>query len=280
MFYFIVEKDLKMKKALLALVVSLVSVNSFSHAPFVAPSNFIVAGGHTAVFAGFAELPFDSEVAIRGFEFSLFNPNGEKKALPLTNTKAVSVADVETSQEGTYQVIGQRKADIKYANLDQRWLRVLDTKDTKLKPLSERDFISELEVNEKTPQVSVKRFDDVITYFSKGKSSKLVKNSDANLTLEYSVHPNELKKNQPLMIDLAVKGRVAKNFNVEVEKQHIGLGEKDVVMKTISNNKGKVILNFSETGAYVVTVSSPDTEEKVKPIADVYRTIISLNVSE
>ncbi|MDY6458126.1 DUF4198 domain-containing protein, partial [Acinetobacter faecalis] len=213
-------------------------------------------------------------------EFSLFNPNGEKKALPLTNTKAVSVADVETSQEGTYQVIGQRKADIKYANLDQRWLRVLDTKDTKLKPLSERDFISELEVNEKTPQVSVKRFDDVITYFSKGKSSKLVKNSEANLTLEYSVHPNELKKNQPLMIDLAVKGRVAKNFNVEVEKQHIGLGEKDVVMKTISNNKGKVILNFSETGAYVVTVSSPDTEEKVKPIADVYRTIISLNVSE
>ena len=82
------------------------------------------------------------------------------------------------------------------------------------------------------------------------------------------------------MIDLAVKGRVAKNFNIEVEKQHISLGEKDVVMKTISNNKGKVILNFSETGAYIVTVSSPDTEEKVKPIADVYRTIISLNVSE
>lgn len=269
-----------MKKTVLALIVGLTSFSGFSHAPFVAPSNYIVAGGHTAVLAGFAELPFDSEVAIRGFEFNAFNPLGEKKELSLTNIKAVSVGDVETSKNGTYQVIGQRKANIKYANLDQRWLRVLDTKGTTLKPLSERDFIAETEITNKTPQASIMRFDDVVTYFSKGSSSALQKIANENLTLKYSVHPNELKKNQPLIIDLSIKGKVAKNFNVEVEKQHNRLGEEDVVMKTISNDKGKIILNFPESGAYIVTISSPDTNEKVKPQMDIYRTMVSINVSE
>lgn len=269
-----------MKKAILALAVSLVSINSFSHAPFVTPSNFVVAGGHTAILAGFAESPFDSEVAIRGFEFNVVNPLGEKKALSLTNIKALSVADVETSQKGTYQVIGQREAKIKYANLDQRWLRVLDTKGTSLKPLSERDFIAETEITEKIPQVSINRFDEVVTYFSKVKSSDLQHNVQENLTLNYSVHPNKLKKNQPLILELSVKGKVAKSFNVEVEKQQNQLNMEAISFKTTANDKGKVILNFPESGAYIVTISSPDIAENVKPKADVYRTIISLNVAD
>lgn len=269
-----------MKKLILTLAVSLVSVNSFSHAPFVAPSNFVVAGGHTAILAGFAESPFDSEVAIRGFEFNSFNPSGEKKALSLTNIKSLSVADVETAQEGTYQIIGQREAKIKYANLDQRWLRVLDTKGTTLKPLSEREFIAETEITEKTPQVSVNRFDEVVTYFSKAKSSALQNNLHENLTLKYSVHPNELKKNQPLILELSVKGKIAKSFNVNVEKQQDQLNTEAISFKTIANDKGKVILNFPESGAYIVTIGSPDMAENVKPKADVYRTIISLNVGD
>jgi uncharacterized GH25 family protein len=44
-----------MKKISLACLLSILVANGWAHAPFVAPSNYVVEGGNTAILAGFAE---------------------------------------------------------------------------------------------------------------------------------------------------------------------------------------------------------------------------------
>lgn len=269
-----------MKYKILALLLGSITTASMAHSPFVAPNSYLVNGGNTGIIAGFAEQPFDSEVAIRGFDFQVIYPDGEIDDLTLLNSKTMSIADVDTAQAGTYQVIGTRSADIKYAKQGRRWLRVLDAKADAVAPLAERQFTIPSEITAKTPQMSVKRHDVIQSYFTK-KSVSPVNTVGMNngLSLYFSEHPNKITLNQPLTLQVKLQNTPAVNYQVELEKQPMQDSEKVEVIKLITNTKGEVVLPIKMTGQYVVTVISPELKEAQQPDSETYRSIVSFYVN-
>lgn len=271
---------LTMKKISLACLLSILVANGWAHAPFVAPSNYVVEGGHTAILAGFAEQAFDSEVAIKDFNFKVLTPKGETQELTLSHSKALSLADMKTDQAGTYIVTGLRIGELKYAKVGQRWLRVLDAKAEGLAPLAERHFMTPSEVQAKTQQFTVQRFDQLLSYFSKQQQSELKQeHAQQGLRLEFSGHPNQISLKTPFRVKLNLGNKPASGFQVALEKQATTLGEPEKTIQLETNGLGEVTLPFSAVGQYLVTITSPEQSEKIRPNAQTYRTILSLYVN-
>lgn len=269
-----------MKRIGLAAFLTSVAMGCFAHAPFVAPSSYVVHGGNTAVLAGFAEAPFDAEVAIKGFDLKATLPNGEQQKLELHSSKALSTANVKTAQTGTYAITGLRTGELKYANIGQRWLRVLDAKAEGLAPLTQRSFVTPSEVSAQNQQVSVQRFDRLLSYFSKEKMSELPQEQNQQwLNLKFSAHPNQISLKTPFTVQLNLGQRAASGFQVLLEKQITQVNEAETAIKLQTNHLGEVTLPFAATGQYLVTITSPELAETVKPVAQTYRTILSLYVS-
>ncbi len=269
-----------MKKIGLTCLLSILVVNSWAHAPFVAPSSYVVEGGNTAVLAGFAEQAFDSEVAIKGFNFKVLTPKGETQELTLSHSKVLSLADVKTDQAGTYTVTGLRTGELKYAKVGQRWLRVLDAKTEGLSPLTERHFVTPSEVQAKSQQFTVQRFDQLLSYFSKQQQSELKQEyTQQGLSLVFSSHPNQISLKKPFTIKLNLGNKPASGFQVTLEKQITTLGEAEKVTQLQTNGSGEVTLLFPAVGQYLVTMTSPEQSEKFRPNAQTYRTILSLYVN-
>ncbi|MDH1490031.1 DUF4198 domain-containing protein [Acinetobacter johnsonii] len=269
-----------MKKIGLACLLSILVANGWAHAPFVAPSNYVVEGGNTAILAGFAEQAFDSEVAIKGFNFKVLTPKGETQELTLSHSKALSLADVKTDQAGTYTVTGLRTGELKYAKVGQRWLRVLDAKAEDLAPLAERHFMTPSEVQAKTQQFTVQRFDQLLSYFSKQQYSAVKQDpTQQGLSLEFSLHPNQISLKTPFRVKLNLGNKAASGFQVTLEKQATTLGEPKKTIQLETNGSGEVTLPFSAVGEYLVTITSPEQSEKIRPNAQIYRTILSLYVN-
>lgn len=264
---------------ILACVMGSMTVGSFAHTPFVAPSSYVVQGGHSAILAGFSEQPFDSEVAIKGFDFKVIYPDGEDQALTLIASKALSIADIDTVQTGTYQMLGQRVGELKYAKLGERWLRILDAEASHVPALAARNFAIPTEVTAKDPQISVQRFDQVLSYFSKKQPSSLSTSIEQGMQVGFSTHPNQISLQQPLSLQLKLNNKPAAGFQILLEKQATVLGESIQKQQVETNAMGEVVLPWTAAGQYRVTISSPEAKVGQKPNSVAYRTILSLWVN-
>ena len=269
-----------MKIFLTGIVLSIFSLNTMAHSPFTAPSNYLVNGNNTSILAGFAEQPFDSEVAIRGFDFKVINPKGEVQKLELSSTESLSTANVNSSLDGTYQVIGERNAAIEYAKIGKRWLRVLDAKGATVPPLDARNFVLPTELTAKHEKFEAQRFENVLSFFSKYKQSDLQANSSkSGLTFAYSLHPNLIRAGQPFTLTVNLNQKAAVGYQVQLEQQQTDLTKKNEVIKLKTDVQGKVVLPFNATGQYIVTITSPEQKENVKPEPLTYRSILSFYVN-
>lgn len=258
---------------------SVISINTLAHSPFLAPQSYWAHGANTPILAGFAEKPFDSEVAIRGFELSAVLPNGEMKALSLTNSKTISVADLNIEQSGTYEILGERSSPLRYVKVDKRWLRVLDARGTQLPPLEKRPFITEGEYSDQNEQITVNRDDQIVSYLSKSETSALKnKKNSQGLVLDYSVHPNLLNTQKPLLLKVNLNQKPVVGYSVNVEKKLDALVSNKDSVNLKTNALGEVSITFKSAGEYIVTITSPETVINEKPQAQQYRTIVSLFV--
>ena len=269
-----------MKKTLLACTLAMICVNALAHSPFIAPSNYIVNGNNTSILSGFAEHAFDSEVAIRGFDFYVVNPKHEQKNLEVVSTSSLSSANVESTIDGTYQIVGKRSASIQYAKVGKRWLRVLDAKGENVPPLDARSFVLPTELSPKNEKLDVSRIDELLSFFSKYQTSDIQKNqSKVGLSFDYSVHPNSIKVGKSFTLTVKLNEKAADGYQVQLEKQQTSATEKSEVLKLKTNAQGQVQLPFNEKGQYLVTVTSPELNETIKPQLNTYRSILSVYVN-
>ena len=274
------NRFISMKKLWAALALSALSVNVMAHSPFTAPTNYIVYGNNTSMLAGFAEHPFDTEVAIRGFDFKVVDPKQETIPLLLSHTASLSSANIETKIDGTYQIIGERQAAIAYAKIGKRWLRVLDAKGTKLVPLDMRDFVTPSELTAKQQKMEVQRIDQVISFFSKYKPSDLHRDiAKSGLQLSFSAHPNTIQAGQVFSLTVQLDQKAAVGYQVHVEHQQTDANANDESVKLTTDAAGKVTLPLHLAGQYRVTVTSPQQPVTIQPAALTYRSILSLNVN-
>lgn len=73
--------------------------------------------------------------------------------------------------------------------------------------------------------------------------------------------------------------KAASGFQVTLEKQATTLGKAEKAIQLQTNGSGEVTLPFSAVGQYLVTITSPEQSEKIRPNAQIYRTILSLYVN-
>lgn len=250
-----------------------------AHSPFIAPQAYIIEGNGTAIIGGYAEAPFASEFALSGFTVAVNTPNGVQP-LELQGTKALSAADVETKVAGTYKITANRENKLEFANVNGKWLRVMESHSETLPPLAERSFITPAEVTAKNKKVSSTRYEQLIGYFSKEKlTDTVLQHSQKGLDVQFSQHPNSLTTAQPLTLTFTVDGKVQKGLSLVAIKQWASVAEKEIEIKQTTNEKGQVQLSFPQAGQYIVEVNSPETAEKVQPAAQTYRLNIALQVN-
>ncbi|MCH4247673.1 MAG: DUF4198 domain-containing protein [Acinetobacter populi] len=251
-----------------------------AHSPFIAPQAYTIDGDGTAVIGGFAEAPFASEFALSGFAVAVNDPNGQVQQLELKGTKFLTAADAETKAEGTYKITATRENKLEFANVNGKWLRVMESHNEQLPPLAERNFITPAEVTAKIKKVSSTRYEQLIGYFSKAKlTDTVLQANQKGLDVQFSQHPNSLTTAQPLTLTFTVDGKVHKGLDIVAIKQWASVDEKEIEIKQTSNEKGQVQLAFPQAGQYIIEVNSPATAEKAQPAAQTYRLNIALQVN-
>lgn len=256
------------------------SVTVQAHTPFIAPQAYIIDGNGVPVIGGYAEAPFSSEFALSGYTIAVNEPNGQVQQLELKGSKYLTAADVETKEEGTYKITAVRENKLEFAQVNGKWLRVMENHNEKLPPLAERSFITPAEVTAKIKKVNSTRHEQLIGYFSKAKlTDGVLKSSQKGLDVQFSQHPNSLTTAQPLTLTFTVDGKVQKGLDIVAIKQWASVDEKEVEIKHTSNDKGQVQLNFPKAGQYIIEVNSAETPEKVQPAAQTHRLNIALQVN-
>lgn len=251
-----------------------------AHLPFIAPQSYVVDGNSTSVLAGFAEIPFASEVALRGFSVHLTTPEKTITPLTLNSNKAIAIADIETKTAGTYRIDATRDNTLEYVQVGKKWLRVMDSKASDLKPLAERNFILPSEITAKMKKVTHIRHEQLLTFFSKEKISNevLTPNSDG-LAVAFSQHPNTLQHGQTLTLSLSAQAKAQAGLEVITVKQLTHVDEKEVELKQTTDQKGNVVLAFPQSGQYFIQINSPTVADTVQPAAQSYRLHLAVQVN-
>lgn len=250
---------------------SSLSILSHAHTPFLAPQAYVIDGNNTVVTAGFAELPFASEVALKGFSFQATSPQNTTQNLELKETKTLSIADIETKEDGTYQVVATRNNVIEYALFNNKWTRIMESKSEQLPPLAERQFITPQEVPANAQKVKSTRHEQLISFFSKIKTSDLPKTNSQGLNVGFSTHPNQIKTNTATTLSITLDGKAQANYLVTITKQTTHVDEKPQPIELTSDAKGQVNFNFPQQGQYFIEVNSPAAPKDAKPLENTYR---------
>ena len=255
------------------------SLSAQAHSPFIAPQAYIVDGKTITVIGGLAETPFSSEHALSGYKLTVVGPAGETQSPEQKNSKALTVADVETKDPGTYKVLASRDNAMEFVQVSDRWLRVVETKRTDLPPLAERPFITPAEITPAMKRVKSVRHEQLVSFFSRDKTSEgVLKGEPKGLYVRFQQHPNTLKAAQPVTLVVTFDGKVQQGFNVAASRQLATAGEESEKIKQTSDAQGQVKLQLPVAGQYLIEVSSPEGPAKAEPQPVTYRQNIAVQV--
>lgn len=251
-----------------------------AHSPFVAPQAYIVDGNTATVLGGYAEAPFAAEFALSGFALSVTHPTGEVQPLEVKGTKYLTAADVETKAEGTYKVTGTRENALEFAQVNGKWLRVMENHGDTLPPLAERSFITPAEVTKKMKTAKSVRYEQLVGFFSKAKvTNDVLKSTAQGLDVHFSQHPNSLTANQAVNLTVTLNGKAQQGYSVVVLKELATAGEEEFELEQTTNTQGQVQLNLPKAGQYIVEINPPEVSEKVQPAAQSFRQNIAIRVN-
>lgn len=270
-------KSLKM--SLLTVSLAFVSIASLAHSPFIAPQSYVVDGGTTTVLGGYAEAAFASEFAISGFSITVTTPQGVVQQLEPQASKYLTIADVETQDEGSYKVVATKDSTIEYAQIKGQWYRIMQAHTDKLPPLTERSFAQPSEVAANAKKISTTNHTQLVSYFSKGQvSDGVLKTTGQGFEVAFSTHPNQLKAGQVLQLSLTANGQPLPNYEVKALKQIQTVADKEVEINVKSNAHGQIELILPTAGQYLLEVKSPTADKKQQPSSQSFRSNIAIAV--
>jgi hypothetical protein len=257
----------------------LAGANLQAHSPFIAPQAYLVDGNSSTILAGFAEVPFASEFALQGYALSLTTPKGASSSLNIQGSKYLTVADIDTAEQGSYKVQAKRDHRLQYVQVDGRWLLVMDSHGQSLAPLAERKFITPQEVKDTMPKASSIRHEQLLAFLSKQQlSTQVLKPTEQGLQLGFSQHPNALRSQQLLRIQLSLAGKALAGYSAKLSKQPTAIDEAVWESRSSTNAQGELELSFPKAGQYFLEINSPEAAQGAKPVAESYRVNVALSV--
>jgi uncharacterized GH25 family protein len=137
------------------------------------------------------------------------------------------------------------------------------------------------EITTKNKQQNVKRFEEISSFFSKMKTTPVATSTDAQaLALEYSMHPNQLSAQTPLILKMSLNRKPVQGLEVQVEKQVTQIGQQTATIKMLSDAKGQAKIVFPSAGQYVITVESAEPKDQRQLAPQSYRSIVTVLVNE
>lgn len=262
-----------MKKYLI--IGSLLSSFAWAHQPYVAPNSYITNNTQIPVLAGFAEDALHAEHALKENNFTITDPTQKTSTIQPTSTlKSATVFDLALPQDGTYQIRSQVSYPLEYALHEKQWKLFFDTTPEKAGALKDRDYVipADFEQN-KTPTLeNITREWTIQSYVTKKKSTPISQTTESPLNVNFSVHPNEIKTNTPIKINVQKDKKPLKDAQISVLTQG---QEEDKAIKAETNAQGLANLSFPKSGEYLITVHekkdpSQKPEKELYTITTVY----------
>ncbi|MBF7688689.1 DUF4198 domain-containing protein [Acinetobacter rathckeae] len=265
-----------MKKLLLVAALT-ASATVSAHQPYVSTLVGQTENSRTPIIAGYAEEALSSEAALKKAVFSVVDPESQvSQVTPETQLKSATVFDLSLPKEGTYKVNSTISYNLKYAFQDKAWQMFLDMPTDKAPAKASRHYLIPSDFKKTPETVDVTREWTIQSYISKKHTSAIKDVELAPIDLTFSIHPNEIKANQDVVV---YAHNHSKNEHLgEIEVSVRKLGESDEQAKLFSANKeGETTIRFATAGQYLV-VATPKFNPQVKPTTQ-YFTIVSLHVN-
>ncbi len=232
---------------------------SFAHYPYIAPLNYQTFNNHSAVVSGFYDNPFVSEIAIKNFKFHYHTPAGEKIEIAddaWAKTQTLSSFSLENKQDGTYRIRGLKQGSVsRFALVDGQWKALIHAKRDETKPLKANvAYQSDLKKNTKVKTVETQEI--IETFVSRRSVSNVsVKHVHEGFDVRFISHPNALKVNQPIQLQIVDSAQGAKDVDVSVLAQSYGFVRADRVYQTLkSDDKGNLNFVIKDKGQYLLTI--------------------------
>ncbi len=263
-----------MKKYLI--LTSLVSSFAWAHQPYVAPNSYFTENTQIPVIAGYAEDALHSEYALKDVVFNITNPAQKSTSIqPQSTLSTATVFDLPLAEDGTYQIVAKVTYPLQYVLYDKQWKIFYDSTAEKAGALKDRDYVipADFKQNKVPALTHVNREWSIQSYVSKKKTTPIAQISGSNLNVSFSVHPNEIKPNMPVILSVKRNNQVLKNAQISILTQ--GQAE-DAAIKTVSDAQGSAELKFPQSGEYLITVHEKLDSQK-KPQNELY-TITTLYV--
>jgi hypothetical protein len=232
---------------------------SFAHYPYIAPLNYQTFNNHSAVVSGFYDNPFVSEIAIKNFKFHYHTPAGEKIEIAddaWAKTQTLSGFSLENKQDGTYRIRGLKQGSAsRFALVDGQWKALIHAKRDETKPLKASvAYQSDLKKNTKVKTVETQEI--IETFVSRRSVSDVsVKHVHEGFDVRFISHPNALKVNQSIQLQIVDATQGAKDVDVSVLAQSYGFERADRVYQTLkSDDKGNLNFVIKDKGQYLLTI--------------------------
>lgn len=263
-----------MKK--IVLLFSILSTYSYAHDPYVAPLAYVTSNTQIPVLSGYAEHAFNSEYALKDVSFDIVDPLQQSSNLKVDSAlKAATVFDLKLPLDGTYQISTKTSYPIKYALHEGLWKPLYELSAKDAGELSKREYLIYEDFPKNMPsQVhEIQREWMLESYVSKNKTTAVSKNSIAPIKVNFSVHPNEIKINQSVFLDISKSGKVLKDAQVKVLAQ--GHTEEQAIELKHDSKQGYE-LKLPNVGQYRIEVTEKiDANQKPQ---NQYYSIVTVSV--
>lgn len=241
------------------LSLGLLSTAGFAHYPYIAPLNYQTFNNYSAVVSGFYDNPFVSEIAIKNFKFHYHTPDGEKIEIAddaWAKTQTLSSFGLENKQDGTYRIRGVKQGSAsRFALVDGQWKALIQAKRDEAKPLKANVvYQSDLKKNSKVKTVETQEI--IETFISRRTMSDVsVKHVHEGFDVRFISHPNTLKVNQPIQLQVVDSAQGVKDVKASVLAQSYAFERTDRVYQTLqSDDKGHLNFVIKDQGQYLLTV--------------------------
>lgn len=263
-----------MKKIIL--LASLFSTLSYAHDPFVAPLSYVTSNTQIPVLSGYAEHAFDSEYALKDASFTVVDPLQKSSTIKADNAlKSVTVFDLLLPTDGTYKISSKVNYPIKYALHNKVWKPFYEVSAQDAGELAKRDYViaDDFPKNQPPSFQEIQREWTLESYVTKNKVSTLNAKNDAPIQVSFSVHPNQIKVNQAVQLNVSKSGKPLKNAQVKFLAE--GQTE-DQAVELQNNAQGTYELKLPKTGQYRIEVTEK-VDMKQKP-QNQYYSIVAVDV--
>lgn len=246
-----------MKKTLLMASLALCSTWSLAHSPVIVPMDYTPESNHVAVYGSLVEHALVPDLALDDGEIHVISPSYKTSKVNAQKLNTVNFAEVEVNETGTYSLFALMKSERQYVFHDGVWKRFMDYSPAQAE--KDRTYLIPSDFKQVPELVPSTSYRSLRTYISKGTPSLIAQFNDQPIHVAFSTHPNELKAQQEVTLNIKNKQQPFSTAQVNITPY----GKPTAQGQTFkADEQGNAIVTFPSAGQYMIKIREPFDNSK------------------